>query len=124
MASIVVDLPPLIPTSSGATRTNAIGALDDSDALILYAGNGATTQLLIEVSQFDPTLPASQIPTAASTRWFPLMANGTSSAYAFIQDDAALTITAIGFRGLRLVTTGSDPAGTIVGTASKQIRAR
>jgi hypothetical protein len=124
MASNVVDLPALIPTSSGATRTNQIGGLDDADALILYAGNGATTQLLIEVSQFDPTLPTSSIPNAASTRWFPLMANGTSSAYAFVQDDAALTITAVGFRGLRLVTTGADTAGTIVATISKQIRVK
>lgn len=117
MANVSVrDLPNLVATSSG--KTAGIGNLDDAASISLFLASSATGALpLIQVSQFDPAIPAMSGVTQ-STQWYTL-----STAFAtFTTSGASVTLSPVSFRGLRLNSTSTAfTAAEVVAFATKQI---
>jgi hypothetical protein len=118
MAGIVRDLPNLVATSSG--KTAGIGNLDDASSITIFLASSATgAPPLIQVSQFDPAIPA-QSGVSQSTNWYGLstaIGGFTSSVVS-----PSVTISNISFRGLRLNSTSTGfTAAEVVAFATKQI---
>lgn len=119
MAWQVTNLPNLLPTSSGSVNTNGVGSLDDAEVITIFLSTLSTTvSASIQVSQFDPAIAAPGGVTQ-STQWYNFTNNPSTGTV--VITSGALTIADIGFRGLRLVTSGGDAAGVIVAFATKQI---
>lgn len=119
MPHITVDLPKLVPTSSGSSVTNAIGKLDDAANLSVFMVStalGATTAASIQVSQFDP-VDGPLVGVTNSTAF-----NVLSTALGSITSSGAhIMISNIAFRGLRISGLSSSVAADIVAFVSKQI---
>ena len=128
MAWQVVNLPALQLTSVGSSFTNAIGSLDDAENITLFFTSSAATLSsgnTIQISQFDPAIVA---PTGVtqSTNFFNLSSGVGSTAIGIstaAPGKTTLTLTAIGFRGLRigLLSSVSGSTGEVIAHVTKQI---
>ena len=124
----VVNLPPLIPTTTGANSvTNGIGNLDDAESITLYfvsTANASSTTgpLTLQVSQFDPAIPLP-VGVTQSTVWNSISTNlfSTAAAGQVTSSGAVVTIAPIGFRGMRLTGLASGISGQVVAYVSKTI---
>ncbi len=114
MSYIVRDLPNLVATSSG--KTAGIGSLDDASSITIFLTSSATgvvTGSVIQVSQFDPAIPAPAGVTQ-STQWV--------SAGTVTSSLTAVVLSNVSFRGLRLVSSSTAmTVAEIVAYVSKQI---
>lgn len=124
MPYIVKDLPPLIPTSSGSSNTNAVGLIDDARFITLYisssagtASTGATT-LNLQISAMD--YAASSSFQTASSQFFTYQIGSTTGGTLLLTTGTAITIPGVGFRSLRLTNLTSAVASEVVARASAQ----
>ena len=130
----VVNLPALIPTTTGAGAvTNFIGNLDDADSLTIYmvstanAGSSGATGLTIQVTQWDPaTTPTPPTgvtqSTAINTLSTSVFSTGaTGSTILMTSSGNILNIMPVNFRGLRLSGVTSGISGQAIAFASKTI---
>jgi hypothetical protein len=124
----VRQLPALTATTSAANAaTIAVGALDDAESITIFlvstrnAGSSGTG-LVIQVSQFDPSLASSASPNGVtvSTAFHTLSSTIFSSAIV-TSTGGAFTLSPISFRGLRLSGLTSATAGENIAFVSKQI---
>ena len=116
MAWQVCSLPNLVPTSSGAVLTNAIGNLDDAEAITIFIFSTRSTSASLLVSQFDPGFdpaPGTTLSTVFYT-W------STAVPFNVMATGVAYTISPVGFRGMRLSISSGD-TGTASAFVTKQI---
>ena len=118
MSYTVRNLPPLIPTSTSTTvgiATNGVGGLDDAYAVTVWissSANAASTNsgapLTIQVCQFDPSLASSADGlggegNSVSTGYVTYQLGSTTGGIPLCSTGTAITISPVGFRGLRLI---------------------
>jgi hypothetical protein len=124
----VVNLPPLLSTGSSVT-TAGIGHLHDANCITVYLSTGTnvlSSLVTVEVSQYDPAdgdWDAQQFThqrgAVLSSAWYPIL---IGSSFTLSSGLIAITVSPVGFRGLRLRTsTNSIAAGTIIAYATKQL---
>ena len=103
-------------SSGGAAFSNTFGHLDDAESLtIFFTSSALSSSSLVQVSMFDPADIFPQPGVTQSSAWFPLSGAVTTSA-------AAITISPVAFRGLRLsVVATSSAKGEIVAWVTKSI---
>ena len=110
----------LIPTSSAAVFSNALGHLDDAESIMLCftsSANANTSAAKIQVSQFDPGDATPIVgATGTSTGFF----NLSSELATITSSGSSVVIFPVPFRGIRLSITTSN-AGEVIATVSKQI---
>ena len=130
MPLTVVNLPSMITATTSSTTTSlstasflfssgtGVGLLDDATSLTIFLASSAgmlSSGNVIQVSQFDPSLPAPP-GVVQSTNWFNLTSSGITTI------GAAVTVNNISFRGIRLsILASGNVAGEVVAFLSKQI---
>ena len=123
----VVNLPALIPTTTGANSvTNGIGNLDDADAITIFMvstanASSTTGPLTLQISQFDPAIPLP-VGVTQSTVWNSVSSVFFSTALGqFTSSGFTHTISPVCFRGIRLTGLASGISGQAVAYVSKTI---
>ena len=111
MARITRSLPQLAFTTSAA-NTQAVGLLDDADAISLF----------LSTSTGSATATVQVEPTDTGTAFLPLLtaSTGAGGVPVVVTTNGAVTITSIGFRQIRLVSTGVLSSATVC-AITKQI---
>ena len=108
--------------------TAGIGHLDDANCITIYLSTGTnvlSSAVTIEVSQFDPadgTFDVQQVKypgRVQSSAWYPIL---VGSSFTLSSGAIAVTISPVGFRGLRLRTSANSiTTGTTIAFATKQL---
>lgn len=126
MPYIVKDLPPLVPTSSGSSNTNAVGLLDDAHFITVYitssagtASSGASAPLTIQISAMDYAVSTSF--QVASSMFFTYQIGSTTGGIPLLTTGTAVTIPQVGFRSLRLTNMTSAVINEVVARVSAKI---
>ena len=122
MASIVRDLGPLVPTSSGSATTTALGHLDDAASITIFVTSSANaaSSFTLQISQFDPADAFPLTGVTQSSQFFTYGANSTGGLVVFTSGNT-ITIDKISFRGLRLSALSSATGAEVIAFVCKQI---
>lgn len=102
MGGFVANLPD-VTIASGQTDSNAIGGMDDAEALTIYAPGTLTGTITIQVA---PDRQVSEGGSAVTT-WYTKQSGGADIT---IPAGKSVTLTDIGFRQLRLHSTSAEGA--------------
>ena len=104
MGGFVANLPNLV-IPSGQQASNAIGGMDDAEALTFYAPAALTGTITIQVA---PDKQASEGGPATSTlTWYTKQSGGADIT---IPAGKSVTLTDIGFRQMRLASGSAEGA--------------
>lgn len=98
MSFWVVNLPDLTISNAGTT-SNAIGSIDDAEAIVIYAPATLTGTVTVQVE-----------PTETGTAWVDLTSGGSDVT---IAAGNSVTITEGGFRQLRLSSSAAEGAARV-----------
>ena len=130
MAYVTVQLPTLVAAATSANSpTNAIGSLDDAESLTIFmVSTAAATStgglLLLQVSQFDPSLASSaaMVGVTVSTAYHQLSSLIFSTGAGLVTSSGvAITINNISYKGLRMIGLSSATSGEKIAFVSKQV---